>query len=185
MPPLYVPLPNANSGTSAGRVITPVLVENIQNLSGASTATITVPGGAYRELRIISRTTGGVVIGSPVKINFNGDVGSNYDSVSAYAQGSAVLTANPQTNTTAGQLALTGSITAQDLYMDVTIEPLVSSSAPRPFTCMFIARGATDATFITGTSNGYYKVTTGDITTILLTYGSAATGTVETRGIPA
>jgi len=156
-------------------------------LSAATTTTITVPAG-FREIRIISRTTGGMVIGAPVKINFNGDTTSNYNSGSNYVQGNATVAGNaPGTNSkdTAGQLALTASAaTVVDLELIINVFPLVVSGASRPFNCTFNSRGSTDATFITGTSNGFWDDTSSTMTSILITYGSAATGTVDAYGQP-
>lgn len=171
------------TGTAAGRLLVPV-INAVQTPSAASTVTIAVTAGAYREIRIISRTFGGMVSGSPAKINFNGDVGNNYASVSTYTLGDVTRAANAQIATAAGQLGLTGSGSSQATLFDITIYPLVIANCLRPFLCKFVGHG-TGSAFIDGVSDGNWLNSVDDITSIVITYGSTATGVVEIRGIPA
>jgi hypothetical protein len=142
--------------------------------------------GVYRELLVISKTTGGMVTGGTARITFNGDVSANYDTLSLYAQRDLSITANAVVAGNAGQLALTASAaTVPDLYMRIVIDPRKLASGGRPYTCEFHAQGSAAATFIGGNSRGYWKDTTTEMTSLQLAYGSAATGTVHVFGVPA
>jgi hypothetical protein len=179
------PAVRANSGVVAGRVAVPVLISEV-TLAAAASASATWVAGTYREIRVVSKTTGGMIISFPARITFNGDVGANYDTLSKYSQGSLAISANSSFGAAAGQLALTASVgTVPDLYLDVTIDPRKLTSGGRPFRCEFHAQGSAAATYIEGTSRGYWKDTTNDMTSVQVTYGSNATGTISFWGVPA
>jgi hypothetical protein len=141
--------------------------------------------GQYREIGVVSKTTGGMSPGNPCKLTFNGDVSANYDALSRYTQGDLSTAANAQFAASAGQLALTGSASVPDMLLQIRIFPLKLTSGHRPFFCDFSAKGTANSTFIFGESRGYWLDTTNDMTFLTLIYGAAATGTVEVRGIPA
>lgn len=176
----------ANSGTTPGRYNVSSLI-NIVTLAGGTTAAMTtITAGTYKEILITSRTTGGMIISNPVTMRINADSGANYDALSLYAQGALTISANASLGATSAQLALTASVaTVPDMRIDVSLLPLVVSGSAREFTCSFFAKGSAAGTYISGTTNGSWNDTTNGLTDIVLTFGNAATGTVEFRGIPA
>ncbi len=174
----------ATTGSAAGRLIVPVVISEL-TLAAASTASASWTAGLYREIQIVSKTTGGMVSGSTAKMTFNSDAGNNYDSYSWYNFNSGA-SQNTQFAQAAAQLALTASgATVPDLYLRITIDPRKLTSGGRPWVCDFVAEGSATTTFIVGNSKGYWKDTTTDMTSVQITYGSVATGTVTFIGIPA
>jgi hypothetical protein len=177
----YIPLPNASAGTAPGRVATPVLINTAVMAGGTTASMTTIAAETYKEIRIICRTSGGMVTGSPAFIRFNGDTGANYDSLSLYNGGT-----NAPIGATSGQLALTASVaTVPTLTMIITLLPLVASSLPRAYACTFWSQGSAGGTFIKGTTDGYWNNAASGLTDVQITFGTAATGSVEFWGVPA
>lgn len=177
-----------NSGVSEGRLNVPIQVDRQTPSAASSYSTPAITGGAYKKIILDIRGIGGMTVGAPATMQFNGDTGSNYWSASMYVQGSASVAGNaPGTNgaNTSAQLCLTAGNPSVDVDLHIEIDPTVITSCARHFTCSFVSKGSSDATGIHGDSRGFWKNTTDEITGITVNFGAAFTGIVDVKGIPA
>jgi hypothetical protein len=174
--------------------LAPVLVGGVAySLSAANSITIPVENVVgqperYRKIEIAIDGVGGfngANFASCLKLNLNGDVTAlHYNHAGEYNFNSGAIVGGmaPSVDslTTAMMLGVTGSNPSVSMSAIIDLFPLTGKS--RKIMSRYSLEGSTTANNTSGFFGGYWTNTIDPITTILITFGQAFTGTVWPLG---
>jgi hypothetical protein len=179
-----------NTGTTAGRLASYVLVES-RNVS-ATSETFNFTSGAYRHFILRIRTSAGLSSGNPILLRFNGDSTSNYFSAGMGAiQGGANVFFPVAGLYTGAYLAVSGTSAGGNLGVDLTAEfcPLVVTGVRRAvFSRAFVREnsvGADNTKILPQHVMSIWEDATSAMTSATVIFGTAPTGVAELYGLPA
>lgn len=177
--------PIASDGGGGG-----ALIEAVKSLSAQSSYVVNITPNAFRRADFYISGLGGMTSGFPtgVLVTCNGDTtAGHYSWLGQWYQNSTGFPASgPGSSGSSGVntalvAAITGAAPASEIDMKISL--WLPSGKNRAILSDYDSKGAAAATDIWGTFRGYWLDTSSTITTVTFTFGSAFTGTIESRGI--
>jgi hypothetical protein len=179
---------NADGG-KLGSVITdfkPILIDS-KPLVGATSYQLLIGANAYRELQFYIKATGGCQSGAPAFMRFNGDSGAAaYSHAGSAIQGGAHVQFPVQGTNSSINIAVSGIASpVTSLDCRVVVRPLVVSGVRRAVFSDCVVREASGSLILPFRIYGIWDDPTSPITQADITFGTAATGTLEVWGIAA